>query len=80
MADKLAVPQVAIVGVGGTGSYILDFLAKTRVREIHLFDGDYFFSHNAFRTPGAATIAELRARPLKVDHLECYSEPHPRTR
>ena len=38
---KLAtVKKVAIVGLGGTGSYVLDLVAKTPVGEIHLFDGD----------------------------------------
>jgi len=48
---KLEQNKVGIVGVGGTGSYILDLLAKTPVREIHLFDGDTMFNHNAFRSP-----------------------------
>jgi len=50
IADKLVGPKLGIVGLGGTGSYILDMLAKTSVREIHLFDGDMFYSHNAFRS------------------------------
>lgn len=61
--------RVGIVGVGGTGSYILDFLAKTPVREIRLIDGDDFLNHNAFRAPGAASLAELQERPKKVDYL-----------
>jgi hypothetical protein len=60
--------SVAIVGLGGTGSYLLDLVAKTRVREIHLFDGDVLSSHNAFRAPGAISLDELRERPKKVDH------------
>ena len=48
--------RVAIIGLGGTGSYILDFLAKTPVDEILLFDGDEFLQHNAFRAPGAASV------------------------
>jgi hypothetical protein len=40
------------------------------VREIHLFDGDVFLSHNAFRAPGAASIEMLREQPKKVDHLD----------
>lgn len=67
--DKLAGGKVAIVGVGGTGSYVLDLIAKTPIREIHLFDGDDFLSHNAFRAPGAASIEDLSARPKKVGHL-----------
>jgi hypothetical protein len=68
-ADVLAVPRLAVVGLGGTGSYILDYLAKTPVREIHLFDGDLYLQHNAFRSPGAATLDQLQARAHKVDHL-----------
>lgn len=71
---KLAVEKIAIVGLGGTGSYVLDLLAKTPVKEIHLFDGDKFSSHNAFRAPGAASKDELHKQPLKVDYFnEIYS-------
>lgn len=68
-AAKLAGETVAIVGLGGTGSYVLDYLAKTPVNEIHLFDADDFLQHNAFRSPGAATLADLRARRTKVHHF-----------
>ena len=51
--SKLESGKVAIVGVGGTGCYVLDLVAKTPVEEIHLFDGDVFLNHNAFRCPGA---------------------------
>src|SRR5437867_1182694 len=72
---KLELAKVAIVGVGGTGSYVLDLLAKTPVKQIHLFDGDAFLSHNAFRSPGAASVDELRAKPKKVVYLkELYSK------
>ena len=70
ITEKLALEKVAIVGLGGTGSYILDFVAKTPVGEIHLFDDDVFASHNAFRAPGAASICELRERPLKVTYFQ----------
>lgn len=66
--QKLAIPKVAIVGLGGTGSYVLDFLAKAPVQEIHLFDGDVFLQHNAFRSPGAASLEELQARTAKVTY------------
>jgi hypothetical protein len=66
ISAKLAVDRVAIVGLGGTGSYILDYLAKTPIGEIHLFDGDVFGQHNAFRAPGAAAGEELGAS--KVEH------------
>jgi hypothetical protein len=65
---KLLVDKVAIIGLGGTGSYILDLLAKTPVREIHIFDGDEFELHNAFRAPGAPAKEELK-KTKKVDWL-----------
>ena len=58
---------VAIVGVGGTGSYLMDILAKTNVKELHLFDEDVLKQHNAFRMCGAARIEELGGSCSKVD-------------
>jgi hypothetical protein len=66
---KLNEKRVAIVGLGGTGSYVLDLLAKSPVEELHLFDGDHFENHNAFRAPGAASLADLSGHPLKVEYL-----------
>jgi hypothetical protein len=65
---KLGNQKIAIVGLGGTGGYVLDQVAKTRVAEIHLFDGDEFKTHNAYRAPGAATEAQAQAGHKKV----CY--------
>ncbi len=77
VTKKLELGRIAIVGVGGTGSYILDLVAKTPVKEIHLFDGDEFSQHNAFRSPGAPSIEELRERPKKVVYLKNqYSKMH----
>jgi hypothetical protein len=74
---KLALGKIAIVGLGGTGSYILDLVAKTPVKEIHLFDGDAFLQHNAFRSPGAPSIDELKAKPQKAAYLKnLYSKMH----
>lgn len=50
---------VAVIGVGGTGAYVLDFLVKTPVREIRAFDLDRFYVHNTFRSPGRLELAEL---------------------
>ena len=66
---KLGLARVAIVGLGGTGGYVLDLVAKTWVREIHLFDRDLLYSHNAFRAPGAASAEELTAKPRKVSYF-----------
>lgn len=69
--------KIAIVGLGGSGSYLLDLVAKTPVAEIHLYDGDRFYQHNAFRAPGAPTLDELRTAPFKVDHFSAvYSRMH----
>lgn len=74
-STKLALGRVAIVGLGGTGAYVLDLVAKTWVREIHLFDGDILYSHNAFRAPGAASAEELTIKPKKVAYFrELYSK------
>ncbi len=77
VSRKLAGQKVAIVGLGGTGSYVLDLIAKTPVAEIHLFDGDDFLQHNAFRSPGAPSLDCLRSKPKKVEHFaSIYSNMH----
>lgn len=68
VTDRTRGLRIAIVGLGGTGSYILDAVAKTHVTEIHLYDSDEFQAHNAFRAPGAAELETFRERPLKVNH------------
>lgn len=69
--------RVAIAGLGGTGSYVLDFVAKTPVWEIHLYDGDAYLQHNAFRSPGAPTLAELEAQTPKATWFKnIYSKMH----
>jgi hypothetical protein len=69
LAKRLASERIGIVGLGGSGSYVLDFVAKTPVAEIHLYDADPFVTHNAFRAPGAPSIDQLNERPLKVEYL-----------
>jgi tRNA A37 threonylcarbamoyladenosine dehydratase len=73
---KLLANRFAIIGLGGTGSYILDLLAKTAVSEIYLFDGDDFALRNAFRAPGAPKKEEL-TNPKKVDW---FADIHDRMR
>ena len=70
VTQKLKLEKIAIIGLGGTGSYVLDLVAKTPVKEIHLFDGDTFLQHNAFRSPGAPSIDELKTKPRKVTYLK----------
>lgn len=77
VTHKLAFDRVAIIGIGGTGSYVLDFVAKTPVREIHLYDGDQFLNHNLFRAPGAPDEASIKGFPSKVNYFaEVYSRMH----
>ncbi len=77
VSRKLELAKLAIVGLGGTGSYVLDLVAKTPIKEIHLFDGDKFLQHNAFRSPGAPSMDELREIPFKVLFFrDRYSRMH----
>lgn len=69
--------KVAIIGLGGTGAYVLDLIAKTPVSEIHVFDGDDFDQHNAFRSPGAASIDDLNKNQRKAEYLSgIYANMH----
>jgi hypothetical protein len=84
ISEKLKRDRIAIIGLGGTGAYVLDLVAKTPVGEIHLFDGDLFLQHNAFRSPGAPSSDDLSKKPTKVGWFaEAYSRmrrkiiPHP---
>lgn len=77
ITKKLEGKKLAIIGTGGTGAYVLDFVAKTPVAQIHLFDKDGFRQHNAFRAPGAPSLAELQAKPSKVAYLKgVYEKMH----
>ncbi|MEN9849022.1 MAG: hypothetical protein RL368_1762 [Pseudomonadota bacterium] len=66
-SSKFENDVIAIIGAGGTGSYIIDFLAKTRVYEIRIFDMDEYQVHNAFRSPGSSYKEEFGK--AKVDVL-----------
>lgn len=75
ITSKVKHQKIAIIGLGGTGSYILDLVAKTPVKEIHLYDGDDFVQHNAFRCPGATALEDLQHSRKKVDHFNLqYSQ------
>lgn len=56
---KFETEVVALIGIGGTGSYLLDFLTKTPVKEIRGFDADVFHIHNSYRSPGRVDLTEL---------------------
>jgi len=68
LAAKFKDEVVAIIGLGGTGSYLLDFFVKTPVKEIKAFDGDAYHVHNAFRSPGGIYEGELGQGKAAVYH------------
>lgn len=75
--EKFKDQRIGIIGLGGTGSYILDLIAKTPVDEILLYDSDEFLLHNAFRAPGAPTIKMLNVQQKKVNYFaSIYSNMH----
>ena len=74
---KILNKKIAIIGLGGTGTYILDLVSKTNVKEIHLIDGDVFCQHNAFRSPGAASKEIFTKSLSKVSYFkEIYQNIH----
>ncbi|MCY4096627.1 MAG: ThiF family adenylyltransferase [Gammaproteobacteria bacterium] len=65
--------RIAIVGLGGTGSHVLDLIAKTPVGEIHLYDNDTIKKKNTKRSPGP--IETCNDEPLKAEYYRRrYSE------
>lgn len=72
LASRLEHDVIAIIGLGGTGSYLLDYMAKTPVKEIRAFDADAYHVHNAFRSPGRLDESELGKSKAEV-YLARYS-------
>jgi hypothetical protein len=68
LSAKFSNDIVAIIGLGGTGAYVLDLLVKTPVREIRAFDPDAFHVHNAFRSPGKVEQSEFNKTKAEVYH------------
>ena len=60
--DRIRDQRIAIIGLGGTGAYVFDLVAKTPVKEIHLLDSDDVNWHNFMRAPGAPTAEEIESR------------------
>lgn len=71
LAARLKNDVIAVIGVGGTGAYLLDFIVKTPVREIRAFDLDTFHVHNTFRSPGRLDLTEL-GKPKTEVYLSRY--------
>ena len=77
MQDQIRNQCIAIVGLGGTGSYILDLMIKTPVKEIHIFDDDVLNWHNFMRAPGSPTCDELNfQRKKQLKKVNYYLEKY----
>ena len=59
LSKKLENDNIAIIGLGGTGAYVLDYLVKSPVQEIRGYDHDEYHIHNAYRSPGQLDESEL---------------------
>ena len=59
--NRIRGQSIAIIGLGGTGAYVLDLVAKTPVKEIHLLDSDEVEWHTFMRAPGAPTADEIES-------------------
>lgn len=73
--------KVAIIGLGGTGSYILDVIARTHLERIALFDDDKVHVHTIFRIPGFIpnSIGSLKVESLARQYGQWHAglEPVP---
>lgn len=77
VSQHLAGGEVAIIGLGGTGSVVLDLISKTPVDRIVLIDGDRAEQHNAFRWPGAMAQEDIAAGASKVAYFsKIYGRMH----
>ena len=77
--DPIRGQSIAIIGLGGTGAYVLDLIAKTSVKEIHLLDSDDVEWHTFMRAPGAPTAEEIESVTKgclrKVDYYDSKYTP-----
>ena len=66
LSEKFVDDVIAVIGLGGTGAYVIDFMVKTPVKEVRGFDFDKFHVHNAFRSPGSLDSDELGKSKVEV--------------
>lgn len=75
LREKLLGDRIAIIGVGGSGGYVLDLLSKSPVGSIVIFDDDDHKVHNSFRAPGPTMREDLGRK--KADLLKSrYEHSH----
>ena len=72
--NRIRGQSIAIIGLGGTGAYVLDLIAKTPVQAIHLLDSDHVDWHNLMRAPSAPTDDEIEF--LKKNRLDKVAYYH----
>jgi molybdopterin/thiamine biosynthesis adenylyltransferase len=79
LSDRLRGKKVAIVGLGGTGSYILDFIARTHLEQISLFDDDKVHVHTIFRLPGfiPRAIGKCKVEALAQQYRQWHAGVDP---
>lgn len=79
ISARLRGKKVAIVGLGGTGAYILDFVARTHLERIALFDDDKVHVHTIFRIPGfiPGAIGQLKVDALARQYAQWHSGVQP---
>ena len=72
-ADRIQSSHVAIVGIGGVGSWAAEALARSGVREISLIDMDHIAESNINRQVHALTttlgMAKIDAMRERISHL-----------
>lgn len=68
--------KVAIVGLGGTGAFILDSVARTHLEQIALFDDDKVHLHTIFRWPGfiPGAIGKLKVEALATHYDQWHAD------
>ena len=66
LSENLNKDIIAIIGLGGTGSYVLDFMVKTPVGQLRGYDYDTYHVHNSFRSAGRLLEDELGKSKAEV--------------
>lgn len=74
--DLVAQERVAIVGLGGVGAWIADFVVKADPREVHGWDYDCIEPKNILRMPGGLDPNIWIDRPKADWFHETYSRIH----
>jgi hypothetical protein len=75
ISDRLRGKKLAIIGLGGTGAYILDFVTKTHLERISLYDDDTVYVDTIFRYPGfiPRAITKKKVEALAQQYAHWHS-------